>query len=674
MADFVVSPAAVTAAAQFMRESLQAKFPNNDYSEGNALSDLVIDSLAPQIAYLAQLRASVRNRSSLLTLLQLPEDDDVREAVDGLLGNLFLPRNQGSFTRGTATVHLSERVDVNVPPNSRLLKSASLRYFPDVSITLTIPASALRPIRDVTGTVVEWTGTFPIVAENSGSAYDQASNGVFNSYDRFNPFLISVTHDGPLTGGREAETNTSLATRAPSALALRSLVNARSNNATLTQNFSYIEKVTSIGMGDEEMHRDVVHEFASNMRIHIGGHSDIYTRLPVSEITERLIIGDPYPRPDGKIITLRDVGTSFIGADVRVGDILYLHSGIDEAPFQYVIETVRASEIDVSTRFAFSEATVDTDGEITYTVGNNYPDFNNKVSDTGGEPKTAVGGTSANWQTSGAVLLPARPVYQVKRVAIQDVSLSLSGYSSSIDGAINFSNRVFGTLPTPVQGASLSYKLSLINSDSAQSALAMAAIEVGGVFDTQILDITYDTVNGFDAIDSFVRGPQNRIIGANTLVRAPHPIYVGFTVPYSLTLDPDVVRVSSLPTVNTDLVASQIEAIINRYQSVTELNQSYLATQARAQAFLLSSIYPFDVDYTLHAPDGKLYKFRTSDILSLAPDSTRNTARLLNPAEVGLPTTGYEAALARRLQQFGVSRRTVRYIASPGAVAFSQRS
>lgn len=674
MADFVVSPAAVTAAAQFMRESLQAKFPNNDYSEGNALSDLVIDSLAPQIAYLAQLRASVRNRTSLLTLLQLPEDADVREAVDGLLGNLFLARDQGTYTRGTATAHLSQRVDINIAPNVRLYKSASLKYFPDVASTLTIPATALRPIRDLTGTVVEWTATFPVVAESSGNSYDQASSGTFNSYDQFNPFLISVTHDGPLTGGKAVESNASLASRAPNALALRSLVNARSNNATLLQNFSYIEKITSVGMGDPEMHRDVITEFSSNMQIHIGGHSDIYTRLPVTEVTERLIVGDPYPRPDGKVITLRDVGTDFLSSSVISGDILYLRSGIEEAPFQYRIEAVRQYEVDVSVRFPFSEATQDTESTITYTIGDNYPDFNNKVATVTGTAKTAIGGTTANWQQSGAVLLPARPVYQVKRVAIQDVPLRLSSYVTSIDGAINFTNRVSGELPTPVAGGTLSYVSRLENVNAAQSALALSVIEVGTPFDTTILDITYDTVSGFDAIDNFVRGPQNRILASNTIVRAPHPIYVGFTVPYALTLDPDVLRVTSLPTVNTDVVSAQLEAIVNRYQSVTELNQSYLATQARNQAALLSSIYPFSIDYTLYAPDGRLYKFRTSDVLSLAPDATKNTAQLLNPTELDLPSTGYEAELARRLQQFGVSKRTVRYVASPGAVSFVQRS
>lgn len=673
MADFVVTPAAVTAAAQFMREALQNKFPNNDYSEGNALSDLVIDSLAPQIGYLAQLRANVKNRTSLLTLLQTPEDADVREAVDALLGNLFLPRDVGSSTRGTATAHLSQRVDLTIAPNTRLRKASNLTYFPDVASTLTIPASALRPVRDITGAVVEWTATFPIVAEASGADYNQSSAGAFTAYDRFNPFILSVTHDGPLAGGKNPESNAALVTRAPSALALRSLVNSRSNAATLSQNFPYIEKITSIGMGDPEMHRDVVHEFASNMRIHIGGHGDIYTRLPVSETTERLVVGDAYTRPDEKIITLRDSTSNFLGAGVAIGDILFIHTGLTEAPFQYVIEAVRTNEIDVSPRFSFSVATLLDNTSLTYTVGDNYPTFNNKISDAG-DPKVAAGGTTNTWQQTGYCMLPARPVYQVKRVAIQDVPLRLSGYVSVSDGAVVFSTRVFGSIATPSPGAQLQYRLTLINQDAAQSSFAMPVIELGSVFDGETIEITYDTVNGFDAIDSFVRGPQNRVLSANVLPRAPHPIYVGATIPYSLTLDPDVLRVTSLPVLDTAGASSALETLINRYQSITELNQSFLATQARSTAALLSSVYPFTIEYSLHAPDGKIYQFRTSDIVSLAPDSTKNTAVLLNPSEVGLPTTGYQLALAQRLQQFGVSNRTVRYIASPGAITFVQKS
>jgi hypothetical protein len=84
--------------------------------------------------------------------------------------------------------------------------------------------------------------------------------------------------------------------------------------------------------------------------------------------------------------------------------------------------------------------------------------------------------------------------------------------------------------------------------------------------------------------------------------------------------------------------------------------------------------YPFAIEYSLLAPNGKVYKYETDDIVSIFPDNgLTSSSRLTNAAEVGLPASGYESALRKALLQMGVSDRTVRYLTTVDDLGLEQR-
>lgn len=104
------------------------------------------------------------------------------------------------------------------------------------------------------------------------------------------------------------------------------------------------------------------------------------------------------------------------------------------------------------------------------------------------------------------------------------------------------------------------------------------------------------------------------------------------------------------------------------------MDVSGLTTRLRfANEGVLATIYGFRVAYDLLAPDGKVYRYETTDRVTVFP-SGDDGATLLNPTEVGLPATGYHAALRLKLARLGVSDRTIRYLVAPGAIGFSARS
>jgi len=191
------------------------------------------------------------------------------------------------------------------------------------------------------------------------------------------------------------------------------------------------------------------------------------------------------------------------------------------------------------------------------------------------------------------------------------------------------------------------------------------------------LEVTYDTVVGFNPIADYVKDDFNRTLGANPLVRAFHPIYLSFSLPYRPRIIPrntlDVFNAAGTLTVDTDSVEQAIIDYIVATPFGTRPDAGGIGQAAKDADGNIAATYPFTINYSLLAPDGRVYRFATDDIVSVVPDGVSSSARLLNPADFGLPASGYYAALARQLASQGVSDRTVRYLAVADDVALEQR-
>lgn len=678
MAETDVSAADVQEAATFLRALLLANIPDGDFTEGSPLSDFVIDGHAISFAYLRKQLKVILDRQSLRTIRNLADSQGVTDAADAILDNLFRERDAGKFARGAVTVHLSSRVDVPIPHATRFFRTRSLVYYPDADGQTLLQAADLRPNLDSSGAVVDWSGSLNVVAARVGLDYNQDSPGRFVAVDRISPFLLYAENLAPLSGGDGVQSTTDFVNKSRTAMALRAIINPRSNDATLTELFSAVTQVTTIGYGSPEMVRDVITESASGLTLHVGGFGDLYARLPVQEVVERVLLNTPTPRADQRITVFRDTvpaSGDFRVAGVRPGQILVIAQGLPEAPFQFVVAAVRQDELDIVPRVPFSTATDELAVTPTfkYTIGDNYPLFDNKVNASGGVTTAA---TSRALAVFNAASLAGRPIYRVKQVELIGAGAALDPYRDALTGTVLF--RVRANQPvfvTPRPGSPLSFRVRCLNPTEGQSLRAVTVLEVGWpALDLTgfSIEVTYDTLSGFETVASYVADPNNRPTAENSLVRGHHPVYVACTIPYRLTGFQDPFGPAPLPFSASAAVA-QLARFINTYQAATPLDQSALATEARATSDLVASIYPFVVNYTLYAPTGDVYLYQTQDVVTITPDGT-TTAVLLNPLDVGLPATGYFAALATRLKGLGVSDRTTRLVASPDELAFTARS
>lgn len=683
MADYEISTQDVEASAQIIRDVLLTEKPDRDYSEGSVAGDIVVDGHAVPFAVLRSLINQVRARLSLRDLSKLPDDEAVRDATDAILSNVFVSRTRGAFARGQVTLHFTQRVDSLIPRRTRFFKTGQYVFYLDATVDVLLTAASLRANVDASGAVLDYTTNINVVAANIGEAYN-LDPGRFAAVDNISSFLAYAENTSKFQFGLDQQSSADAVATAETAMSLRAMVNARSNNAVLRGVDSTLESVLTVGYGDPEMQRDLALDPASAVTLHVGGHVDIYVRTETQEVVERMTINGLTVRPDGLVTYLRDTAPplgSFITAGVVPGDILVLRAivGVLDVFFEFVVRAVDTNELTISSRIPFRQATDEfsTIPALTYSVGDNYPNYDDKVV----RGPTTQATTSRRFKRYNSVCLPGQPVYRVKTVEIINPISALDPYRDPATGRMLFTERTNAeAVVAPTPGDPLPYFLEALNPLYTQTAKAVTALEVGWPafdFSGMTLEVTYETLSGFSTLAAYVVDDLQRTCGANPIAKAFHPVYISATVTYRARVVPrnasEVWSVAAQPyAVDETAILNGVLAAINDAPQGVTPDAGALATAAQDADSNVAAIYPITVLYELLAPDGRVYQYSTPDVVTLFP-SDLTGAVLLNPTEVGLPATGYQVGLARQLSLLGVSDRTVRYLAVADDIALEKR-
>jgi len=296
-----INPQDATDAAAFLEQFLADQIPLGDFSKGTALRDLTIGALAAIFAYLTHENDLIRARQSLNTIEGTfvdAEPASLLDAVTALLSNFFITPNSGTKARGVAIGHASQQVDIFIQPTQRFVYNTGTTFNVDATDTYFIPAVDLLPVIDATGLVTDWLFRIPLICTTVGNA-GNIDPGLFSGFDPFSPYVTRVEAQSKFSGGNPPETTQQVLARAPTAVSVRNLINSRSIQAVLGDNFSdSIKQVLVIRYGDPEMVRDRI-DIASHLAIHVGGAVDIFVLLDTVEKTTSGVVGGPFLRPDG---------------------------------------------------------------------------------------------------------------------------------------------------------------------------------------------------------------------------------------------------------------------------------------------------------------------------------------------------------------------------------------
>lgn len=170
-------------------------------------------------------------------------------------------------------------------------------------------------------------------------------------------------------------------------------------------------------------------------------------------------------------------------------------------------------------------------------------------------------------------------------------------------------------------------------------------------YDGKIIRVTYDTVSAFSGITSIVQNEQNRVVCADTLVKAPAPVYVTLNLRYSYKNGVNIF-------LNETEAKAALADFITNFPTDDILNASDIVTFFQSTNEEVGSVrMPIDVDYTLFAPDGRRIPYSTQDVVSIAV----NKSSAVVPDEI---LTDPES--------IGVTETTVRYLSTPDLITLTE--
>lgn len=715
-----ISAEDVTAAENFLVEYLTEAVPEASFQSGSAIRDLAVKAFANIFAFL---RGEVANVATMQSLKQVQDaadlagtadSADVSQMVDEILSNWFVTRNTGTVAKVQAQIHFSQRSTLTIRSDTKFWRTPALAFYLDiVGGSLTIPSDSMRPVYDTKGRLIDFVADIPLKASRTGDGYNIAA-GRFYKVDAPSgiPYLSYVDHSEGSSDGLTTESTSDLIARAQTVITVRNLINNRSIDTVLQNEFPDIWTTLTVGMGEPEMLRDKRLEVAEHIELHVGGHYDTYVEMPETIKEETGVVGGLFPRPDGKAMIFRDPQLTYDGTNkkftelgVEPGHVIYIRSGITGSPRGYQIQGVFEHELHVSESTPFTQASDELlTNAVEYSIGWLSPSFDNINFDTlpaydfvrtatiSANPLWAfvTAGTSRRMRTSGAIYLSGNPILDVISVELTNPSTS-DPFLDPTSGTVKFQNRT--NLP-PIQGSVVGtsqYQVTVLNPEKSQSAEAVIGVNVGyydagtglvdASFDDKNLRVRYRTLSNFLGVHHYTKNISDRVLGANHLIRARHNIWVSAMIP--IRYKPTVSA-----TVSFEEIQATISKFINAFDSNDYLDMSDLMTELRNNYSHISTVFPFNITFSLNLPDGQVAEFSSSDIVSIRVTDT-NGVSLTNGSDIMVPAglqskgiTSIAATSTLTLGQVldelylysGISDRTIVYRSRPELITVYLRS
>lgn len=229
------------------KQILEAKFPDLDLREGTGLRDLVLRPSALLFALCKKANDYYFTQYTLKGVSDVTPSD----IVDGILSNWFLTRNLGIKAIINARLYFARKKNISVSSDVYFSTDNINKFYPTASISFTADAAIYDSYSD------EYYVDIDLVAESEGSQYNLGSGSLLY-FSNFDPYFLRAEINYLKSESIDSETNAQFINRAQSAISTRNLINVPSVDSNIRQQFNFIKKLVTIGMGQPEMIRDQI--------------------------------------------------------------------------------------------------------------------------------------------------------------------------------------------------------------------------------------------------------------------------------------------------------------------------------------------------------------------------------------------------------------------------------
>jgi hypothetical protein len=213
-----------------------------------AIHDILIKSNTKLLEDLSIKADALSKKLDFSNLLDLADDD-----IDAVASRFLSTRNIGQKASGVVTLGLNQTVAVNIPIGIEFF-SAEGRSYVTTSETNFNSLEVGQNFNPLTG--LYEVRNIAIEAAEAGTEYNVLA-GTISATDYLINNLVSVTNPFPIQNGRSTQTNTELISDIESSLS-DSIFLSPASYSKLKTVFTELKDITIVGVGQEEMTRDVI--------------------------------------------------------------------------------------------------------------------------------------------------------------------------------------------------------------------------------------------------------------------------------------------------------------------------------------------------------------------------------------------------------------------------------
>jgi len=244
---------------EFITDRLKELLPSYDIRQGTNIYDWFCNLHYLLLSPFQETLDTIETGLRLDNYATMTED-----AMDALASNFLVTRRLGSKASGSVTLYFAEAQPASVTVATQLIGPGDIIFYPvtPVSVTEETMASNYDATRGL------YYLTFQAEASTEGTTYDIEENTITSI--NYGPDNVYIIENSIFAGGADKETNTDLYNRILLSLGLRDLVVKDAIDTVLSEQFSHLSYIFSVGHGEDEMRRDLING------IHVGNMVDIY--------------------------------------------------------------------------------------------------------------------------------------------------------------------------------------------------------------------------------------------------------------------------------------------------------------------------------------------------------------------------------------------------------------